>query len=95
MSASRTIGCEIIAALVKGPRTIGDITEMVDCSHVVVSYWMRDLQEAGLVRISGYIQLPYLNAKHQQQLGSPRAVYEWQTSPFALPSVTRDEVEAA
>ena len=94
MSASRFIGCEIIAALVKGPRTIGDITDIVDCSHVVVSYWLRDLQEAGLVRIRGYVQLPYQTAEHRTKLGSPRAVYEWQTTPFALPSVTR-ETEAA
>lgn len=92
---SRTIGCEIIAALIKGPRTIGDIREMVDCSHVTVANWLRDLSAAGLVRISDYVQVPYEAANGPRAGSRYRAVYAWQIAPFALPDVTREDAEAA
>ena len=91
----RTIGCEIIAALIKGPRTVGDIQEMVGCSHATISYWLRDLRESGLVRISGHVQRPYEAKRGHCEGGRFRAVYEWQSSLFALPDVTREEAEVA
>lgn len=76
---SRRIGCEIVAALAKAPRTIYDLVEMVGCSEMVARYWVDDLRESGLVRICAY----------EERVGGSsgrRCVrYEWQARPFELP----------
>lgn len=77
--SSRRIGCEIVAALVKAPRTIDDLLQMVDCSEMVARYWVQDLRESGLVRISAYLD------RAGATTGRRRVRYAWQASPFEMP----------
>lgn len=90
---SRGIGCEIIAALLKRPRTISEILEMVDVSEMVVRYWLHDLQHSGLVRVSAYVERGVNRETGRHSTGRRRAVYAWQLQPFALPDAERGATE--
>ena len=91
---SRGIGCEIVAALMKGQRTVEDLQQMVGCSEMVVRYWLRDLRTSGLVRIAYYAERAPNRATGRRETGRRRVVYAWQTAPFAVADAANPAVPA-
>lgn len=64
----RTAVAELIAALVKGNRTMRDLCEWSDMSDETVNAWVREFVAAGLVYVADY-------RKNRTGLDSP--VYGW------------------
>lgn len=70
-----TIGCEIIAALIKADRTVNGAADMAGCSSSCAYRWMTELRSSGLVYRRGYAD--------EGKRGAQAVVYAWQSSPFA------------
>ncbi len=67
--------CEIVAALMKSPRTKDDLREMVGVNDSVIDLWLSRLKRSGLV---------YIAEKRKLTPGQGRKthVFAWQTMPF-------------
>lgn len=72
MSSRRDDVCEIIRALMDGPKTFVELCEVVDFQSAAVGDWIRSFRGAGVVRISA-------------RLPGKQYVYSLQASPFNLP----------
>lgn len=75
---------EIIAALMKAPRTVHDLLEMTEASEQTTRRWLEGLHGSGVIRICERIPR-VVDGRHVS--GRRRIRWEWQTSPFALPDV--------
>lgn len=75
----RSLGCEIMAVLMRGPLTWQEVTAKVGLSEESSVGWLHSMRDSGIVRISGYMQTS----------DTPRMsrVFSLQTTPFALPDV--------
>lgn len=67
---------ELVACLMKAPRTAADIPEMVDMSPPTVRAWLAAFNEAGVIRRKGIRPAP----PGISSAGSME--YEWQRYPF-------------
>lgn len=81
---ARTIGSEIIAALMHSPRTQSQLQAQVGATPHAIRTWLQELRNSGVIRISGY---------RRANSGPLMRVYSLQTSPFALPDVATPEPE--
>lgn len=79
----RDMACEIIAALMKGDRTVEDLVEMVGCSVASARRWIDSMRKSGLVHLVGVDPTSYGTS------GAPRLLYRWQTSPYEIPDPKR------
>ena len=70
--SSTQIAAEIIAALLKGPRTWPDLQQMVGLCEASALRWKQALRASGVLRVCGW---------SQGDTGRPAAVYELQ-KPF-------------
>lgn len=66
---TKRIGAEIIASLLKGPRTTEDLRDITGCGETALHQWMKELRASGVV---------YRSRRRP-------AVYHLQTTPFAQP----------
>lgn len=82
MIHGRSRVAEIMACLMKGPRTVSEITEMTGGHLHTVRLWVMVFHDSGIVRIIG-------RKRHENpETGAPARgisalVYELQASPFA------------
>lgn len=67
-------GVEIVAALVKGDRTINGIQAITGCDRRTISRWLNELHASGLVVMNGM--------EEKTGRGSRARVYSWQHTPF-------------
>lgn len=79
---TRRDASELIAALMKGPRTVGGLMEMTGAQENSIRVWLVALREAGVVRRAG-------RTPSRRGMGSGAGkrshVFALQPSPFALP----------
>jgi hypothetical protein len=75
MRSPRRVVTEIIAALMWGPHTIAEITEIAGCSHNCVGGWLVEMRRSDLVCVVGY---------HPTTRGPKARIYALQAKPFAL-----------
>lgn len=64
--------CEIIRALMDGPKTQSELCAVVNFSTATVNDWLRAMRQSGIVRISA-------------RLPRKLYVYSLQQRPFAMP----------
>jgi DNA-binding transcriptional ArsR family regulator len=64
----RTAVAELIAALVKAPRTMRELCEMSDMTDETVNAWLREFRASGLVYVADY---------RKNRVGCDSAVYSW------------------
>jgi hypothetical protein len=83
MIHGRSRVAEIMACLMKGPRTVSEITEMTGGRLHTIRLWVMVFHDSGIVRIAGRKRTA------DPETGTPSRgisalVYELQASPFAL-----------
>lgn len=76
---------EIVASLMKRPRTLVDLAEMVGCADSTAAAWVHAFHESGLVRIAE--RLPRERSEGAKQYQLRRIVYAWQPQPYGEPDV--------
>ena len=69
---------ELVACLMKAPRTKSDILGMIDMSEPTLRAWLIVLNEAGVIRKKG-LRMPPPGTS-----GAGSMEYEWQRYPFEL-----------
>lgn len=79
----REMACEILAAFMKGDRTVDDLVQMVGCSVVSARRWVEAMRDSGLVHLVGADPRSYGTP------GAPRMLYRIQRSPFEMPDAKR------
>ncbi len=77
----RELVCELIAAIMKQPRTIESAIEMTGAPLQTTMLWFESLRESGLIRISE--RLPRVTSEGTRQHFTRRLVWQWQSTPFA------------
>ena len=92
MTPTETL-CEIVAALMWGPKMTSELIEVTESHQPVVHRYLSALHEAGVIRAAG--------EKDRDGKGRRERVWELQTKPYALPDwqprakQRKDETEAA
>lgn len=78
---NRIIQAEILAALIKSPRTIKGLRDMTGAAVATITEWCNVLQASGLVHTE--------RVKVDGKPGSPTNVYHWCPVPFEAPATIK------
>ena len=74
--------CELIACLLRKPRTVAEMVEYTGMSTNATRRWLLALQQSGVVYVCGHASSKFKYAK----------IYAMQPTPFALQDAERPSV---